>query len=115
GSRHDRFSLPLSIARARSEADHEPVVGSHVARIAAVPARDLAHQRQPQSGPGIVRGPREPVKWAEDALALGLGDPGPVIAHAQLRAAAFGAAHAHLEWRRAVSPRVLQEIADHPA
>src|SRR6266446_1589163 len=82
--------------------------------MCAVSARDLAHQRQPQSGPGALSAVGKPVERAEHILALRVRNARSMVADAQLDRA-LGAAHAHVDGRRAVAPRVLQEIPDHPA
>src|SRR2546427_7327563 len=90
------------------------LLASQVPRVAAVSARDLAHQRQPQSGPGALPTVGKPVERTEHTLALSVRNARPMVTDAQL-GPALGAAHAHVDGRRAVASRVLQEIPDHPA
>src|SRR4030095_11002581 len=54
----------------------------HVARVAAVPARDLADQRQAQPGPGALAGSAESMEGLEHAFTLGVGNARPVIGDA---------------------------------
>src|SRR3989442_7274046 len=83
-------------------------------RSAAVSARDLAHQGQPQSRPCAPPTAREPVERPEHTLALRVRNARPMVADGELRLA-LGAAHAHFDGRCAVARRVLQEVPDHPA
>src|SRR5262249_59600663 len=66
--------------------------------VAAVQARDLAHQRETETGAGRIVA--EPVKRRKHALALALGHPLSAVRHVKHRECA-GAADRHAPWRRA--------------
>src|SRR3989449_10220489 len=61
------------------------LLASQVARVAAVSARDLAHQGQPQSRPCAPPTAREPVERPEHTLALRVRNARPMVADGELR------------------------------
>jgi hypothetical protein len=78
-----------------------------------VPARDLAHQGQPQSRAGAGVAPEAP-EGTEHVLALGVRNAGPVVQHRQLGMAVRGA-DARLDRGRAVALGIVHEVADQAA
>src|SRR5262245_2352056 len=70
--------------REQLKSDHEAASTSRaleVACVAAVSARDLSHESQPQARPGALRGAGESAKRLKDALTLRLGNTRSVIAN----------------------------------
>src|SRR4030095_16546965 len=92
-------------ARRGPDAPEEP-------RLPAVPARDLAHQGQPQSRPraGVAA---EATERAEHVLALRAGNAGPVAQGGQT-GVADRVTDARLYRRSAVALGIVHEIADQP-
>ena len=84
-----RASLEPTLPRRSTSNVLPPPVARNVAHIAAMPARDLAHQRKPQTHAAVafLRTGRS-VERLEDALALGLRDAGPAVRHRDARTAA---------------------------
>ena len=72
-------------AKRRVERHDEAAPGRRtrdVARLAAVAAGDLTDERQPQAGSGALAAAGKPVEGLEHSLALGVGNPRPLIADA---------------------------------
>src|SRR4030095_13164952 len=80
---------------------------SEVTRLPAVPARDLAHQGQPQSRPRADVA-AEATERAEHVLALGVGNAGPVVQDGQL-GVAVRVTDARLHRRSAVALGIVHE------
>ena len=76
-----------------------------VARIAAVPARDLTHERETEPG-AVLAGTAEAVEGLEDRLAFCLRDAGAPVAHAKLGERTYPM-EPYFDGRLAMASRVL--------
>src|SRR6266571_4065483 len=86
----------------RGERPYEAV--ARAASIAAVAARDAANDGEAEAA----------VEGLEELLALGFRDAGAGVAHTELDFAP-GFSQSYLYGGRTVPPRVLEQVADHPA
>src|SRR6185503_13454178 len=80
------------------------------ADVAAVAARDLTHQRKPETRAGAGRAGHA-MERLEDALALLGRHAGAAVRDREQRAALARRAHRSLDLAVGVQPRVLEQVA----
>src|SRR5437867_6642750 len=102
--------LPRTLRQDHDETSAAPAL-RRAARLAAVPPRNLPHEREAEAST-LPRA--DAVERLEHAVALGLRYARAAIADRQLRAVP-DAGDAYLDRRSAVALRVFQQVADHPA